>query len=111
MTESLASAAPKAWSDQSVPGPMVDGPRRIRLADERGTDRRAQVAAARQYADELRARRRAGEAVPAGEWAARERAALDALAALIAFLDNHPTSPVAQAVVHAARQQHQAGAR
>ena len=107
MTDRTVFRVPAAGSDQPVPGPMLDRPRLVRIADEGGTGRRAQVAEARRYAAELRAQRRAGEAVhPAGEWAARERAALDALGALAAFLDNHPTNPVAQAVVHASRQQH-----
>ena len=111
MTDLTPPGAPRMRPDLPVHGPMLDGPRRVRIADERGTDRRAQVAAARRYADELRARRRAGEAAhPAGEWATRERAALDALGALAAFLDNHPTNAVAQAVVHAAHQQ-QTGVR
>ncbi|GAA4554808.1 hypothetical protein GCM10023175_53640 [Pseudonocardia xishanensis] len=41
----------------------------------------------------------AGEALyPAGEWAAREREALDGLRALAAFLDLHPSDPIAQAI-------------
>lgn len=61
-------------------------------------DRRAHVAATRQLASRCRASVRAGEArYPAGDWAAREREAIDALRVVTVFLENHPSNPVAQA--------------
>jgi hypothetical protein len=61
--------------------------------------RRARVAAVRAQATRCRAGLRAAEALyPAGEWAGREREALNALRVLTAFLDLHPGDPVAQAI-------------
>ncbi|MCE0764113.1 hypothetical protein LWC35_14510 [Pseudonocardia kujensis] len=62
-------------------------------------ERRAVVAAVRAQARRCAAGLRAGEALfPAGEWARREREALDALHVLAAFLHLHPGDPVAQAI-------------
>jgi hypothetical protein len=62
-------------------------------------ERRARVAAVRGQARRCAAGLRAGEsAYPAGEWAGREREALDALHVLTAFLHLHPNDPVAQAI-------------
>lgn len=61
-------------------------------------DLRARIAATRQLASRCRAGVRAGEArYPAGDWAAREREAIDALRVVTVFLENHPSDPVAQA--------------
>ena len=61
--------------------------------------RRACVAAARAQAARCRAGLRAGEGrYPAGEWAAREREALDALRVLAGFLELHAADPIAQAI-------------
>jgi hypothetical protein len=61
--------------------------------------RRAWVAAARAQAARCRAGLRAGEdRYPAGEWAAREREALDALRVLAGFLELHAADPIAQAI-------------
>jgi hypothetical protein len=61
--------------------------------------RRACVAAARAQAARCRAGLRAGEdRYPAGEWAAREREALDALRVLAGFLELHAADPIAQAI-------------
>jgi hypothetical protein len=74
-------------------GPDVSVP-----ADQQAA-RRARVAAVRAQARRCAAGLRAGEALyPAGEWAAREREALNALRALTAFLHLHPNDPVAQAI-------------
>jgi hypothetical protein len=63
------------------------------------TARRAWVAAARAQAARCRAGLRAGEdRYPAGEWAAREREALDALRVLAGFLELHAADPIAQAI-------------
>jgi hypothetical protein len=61
--------------------------------------RRAWVAAARAQAARCRAGLRAGEdRYPAGEWAARQREALDALRVLAGFLELHAADPIAQAI-------------
>ncbi|MCF7547177.1 hypothetical protein [Pseudonocardia sp. WMMC193] len=61
--------------------------------------RRVRIAAVRARGRSCRAAVAAGEALyPAGEWAAREREALDGLRALAAFLDLHPSDPIAQAI-------------
>jgi hypothetical protein len=60
---------------------------------------RACVAAARAQAARCRAGLRAGEdRYPAGEWAARQREALDALRVLAGFLELHAADPIAQAI-------------
>lgn len=77
--------------------PLVGGRNRI-ASETASAGRRANVAATRQLASQCRAGVRAGEArYPAGDWAAREREAIDALRVVTVFLENHPSDPVAQA--------------
>lgn len=66
--------------------------------------RRAAVVAGREQAAVLIAAARAAEqAFTGGDWADRERQAIDACRTLAAFLAHHPTAPVASAIVDALR--------